>query len=86
MLVIKLVIDVNLIHFQYEELNKMVNSVQSYLTRTREGLIEAINRLELQVIFIYNISKHMSLLYVDIIAIYYQKIILLLGGGETEAQ
>ncbi|XP_018398230.1 PREDICTED: myosin-11-like [Cyphomyrmex costatus] len=35
-------------HQNYEELNKMVTSVQSYLTRTREGLIETINRLELQ--------------------------------------
>ncbi|XP_011066549.1 PREDICTED: uncharacterized protein PFB0765w-like [Acromyrmex echinatior] len=35
-------------HQNYEELNKMVTNVQSYLTRTREGLIEAISRLELQ--------------------------------------
>ena len=49
---IKLAINAKLIHFQYEELNKMVTNVQSYLTRTREGLIEAISRLELQVIFI----------------------------------
>ncbi|KAL6260134.1 hypothetical protein P5V15_007671 [Pogonomyrmex californicus] len=35
-------------HQNYEELSKMVINVQSYLTRTREGLIEAINRLELQ--------------------------------------
>lgn len=35
-------------HQNYEELSKMVTSVQSYLTRTREGLIEAISRLELQ--------------------------------------
>jgi len=61
-----------LIHFQYEELSKMVTSVQSYLIRTREGLIEAINKLELQVIFIYNISKYMLLLY----DIYHSNIIL----------
>ncbi|XP_018361868.1 PREDICTED: myosin heavy chain, skeletal muscle-like isoform X1 [Trachymyrmex cornetzi] len=35
-------------HQNYEELNKIVTNVQSYLTRTREGLIEAISRLELQ--------------------------------------
>lgn len=35
-------------HQNYEELSKMVTNVQSYLARTREGLIEAINRLELQ--------------------------------------
>ncbi|KYN34259.1 hypothetical protein ALC56_11366 [Trachymyrmex septentrionalis] len=35
-------------HQNYEELSKMVTNVQSYLTRTREGLIEAISRLELQ--------------------------------------
>lgn len=46
--------------FQYEDLNKMVSSTQSYLARTREGLIEAINKLELQVIFICNILKHLS--------------------------
>jgi len=50
--VIKLAINAKLIHFQYEELSKMVTNVQSYLIRTREGLIEAISRLELQVIFI----------------------------------
>jgi len=50
--VIKLTINAKLIHFQYEELSKMVTNVQSYLIRTREGLIEAISRLELQVIFI----------------------------------
>jgi len=63
--VIKLVINalIHLIHFQYEELNKMVTSVQSYLIRTREGLIEAINKLELQVIFMYSISKYVPLLY-----------------------
>lgn len=38
----------NLRHQNYEELSKMVINVQSYLVRTREGLIEAINRLELQ--------------------------------------
>ncbi|XP_011872886.1 PREDICTED: protein NETWORKED 1D-like isoform X2 [Vollenhovia emeryi] len=35
-------------HQNYEDLSKMVTSAQSYLARTREGLIEAINRLELQ--------------------------------------
>ena len=45
-------INAKLINFQYEELSKMVTNVQSYLIRTREGLIEAISRLELQVIFI----------------------------------
>ncbi|CAL1676645.1 unnamed protein product [Lasius platythorax] len=35
-------------HQNYEELSKMVISTQTYLTRTREGLIEAVNRLELQ--------------------------------------
>ncbi|XP_018053882.1 PREDICTED: myosin-11-like [Atta colombica] len=35
-------------HQNYEELSKMVTNVQSYLIRTREGLIEAISRLELQ--------------------------------------
>lgn len=49
---IKLTINANLLYFQYEDLNKMVTNTQSYLVRTREGLIEAINRLELQVIFI----------------------------------
>lgn len=38
-----------ILYFQYEDLSKMVVSVQSYLTKTREGLLEAINRLELQV-------------------------------------
>lgn len=44
-----LTININLIYFQYEELSKMVTSTQTYLARTREGLIEAVNRLELQV-------------------------------------
>ncbi|KAL6439318.1 hypothetical protein ACFW04_003883 [Cataglyphis niger] len=35
-------------HQNYEELNEMVTNTQTYLTRTREGLIEAVNRLELQ--------------------------------------
>ncbi|XP_025157835.1 centromere protein F isoform X2 [Harpegnathos saltator] len=35
-------------HQNYEDLSKMVISVQSYLAKTREGLIEAISRLELQ--------------------------------------
>ncbi|XP_029668885.1 GRIP and coiled-coil domain-containing protein 2-like isoform X1 [Formica exsecta] len=35
-------------HQNYEELSKMVTSTQTYLVRTREGLIEAVNRLELQ--------------------------------------
>ncbi|XP_025268195.1 rootletin isoform X2 [Camponotus floridanus] len=35
-------------HQNYEELSKMVTSTQTYLARTREGLIEAVNRLELQ--------------------------------------
>lgn len=50
-----------ILYLQYEELSKMVTSVQSYLARTREGLIEAINRLELQVIFIY-IKTYASLI------------------------
>lgn len=45
-------IDTNLLYFQYEDLSKMVSSTQNYLTKTREGLIEAINKLELQVIII----------------------------------
>ncbi|XP_020299271.1 sporulation-specific protein 15-like isoform X3 [Pseudomyrmex gracilis] len=35
-------------HQSYEELSKMVTNVQNYLTRTREGLIETINTVELQ--------------------------------------
>ncbi|XP_024875177.1 sporulation-specific protein 15-like [Temnothorax curvispinosus] len=35
-------------HQNYEDLNEMVTNAQSYLAKTREGLIEAINRLELQ--------------------------------------
>ncbi|KAL0121083.1 hypothetical protein PUN28_008659 [Cardiocondyla obscurior] len=35
-------------HQNYEELNKLVTNTQSYLARMREGLIEAINKLELQ--------------------------------------
>lgn len=65
---IKLAINAKLIHFQYEELSKMVTSVQSYLTRTREGLIEAISRLELQVIFII-VYQNQCLSY-DIIELY----------------
>ncbi|XP_028045723.1 interaptin isoform X2 [Monomorium pharaonis] len=38
----------NLRHQNYEDLSKMVINVQSYLAKTREGLVEAINRLELQ--------------------------------------
>lgn len=56
-------VNVNLLYFQYEDLNKMVTSAQNYLARTREGLIEVINRLELQVIFICNILKYMLLSY-----------------------
>lgn len=61
MFVNKLVINANLLHFQYEDLSKMVSGTQNYLTKTREGLIEAINKLELQVIFIY-IKIHASLI------------------------
>jgi len=60
--VIKLAINAKLIHFQYEELSKMVTNVQSYLIRTREGLIEAISRLELQVIFIIVYQNTLPLL------------------------
>ncbi|XP_026824935.1 sporulation-specific protein 15 [Ooceraea biroi] len=35
-------------HQNYEELSEVVTAVQSHLVRTREGLVEAINRLELQ--------------------------------------
>lgn len=59
---IKLAINAKLIHFQYEELSKMVTNVQSYLIRTREGLIEAISRLELQVIFIIVYQNTLPLL------------------------
>lgn len=52
MFVAELTIDINSIYFQYEELNKTATSVQSCLARTREGLTEAINRLELQVMYI----------------------------------
>ncbi|EZA51653.1 hypothetical protein X777_08837 [Ooceraea biroi] len=34
-------------HQNYEELSEVVTAVQSHLVRTREGLVEAINRLEL---------------------------------------
>lgn len=56
MLMAGLTIDANSIYFQYEELKKMATNVQSCLARTREGLTEAINRLELQVMYI---SKYM---------------------------
>ncbi|KAH0945775.1 hypothetical protein HN011_007548 [Eciton burchellii] len=35
-------------HKNYEELSEVVTIVQNYLPRTREGVVEAINRLELQ--------------------------------------
>jgi len=47
------------IYFQYEELSEVVSTVQNHLPRTREGVIEAINRLELQVMkYIYVICMY----------------------------
>ena len=61
--VVRLAICANLIYFQYEDLNKMATSVQSCLARTREGLIEAINRLELQVMYTCICLRHYVTLY-----------------------
>lgn len=55
--------DRNVLHlyFQYEELSKMIVNIQDGLAKTREGLLEAINRLELQVIKINYIKAHITM-------------------------